>query len=1150
MIAKTARALVAMVLITLTGWTLADTRTVIVELQGDPAAIYHAKQAQLGQPVSANGLAAYRTQLKTTQDATLAQIAASGIAFERFTSAVPNLTGGIAATIEHRYTLVLNGIALNVDSADVPALEALSAVKRVHPARMLNPQLDRSVAYTRATELYGAVHELSQFDDIREGYEGQGMIIAVIDTGIEWQHEMFGGDPTPPRFALAPASALIPTNGKIIYNMPYSDLAVEDGFGHGTHVASTAAGYRGFTAGADGIPLNADDVPVHGVAPQAKLMAYGVCSDVVSTPGSLTGVGPGGCLNVFTISALEDAMSPRTLTGFAKPVAHVINLSLGGEFGTADDATAVAASNAAALGAVVVAAAGNSGDTPGIIGSPSTGRRVISVANFTDPGSGAEWYVDVLTADSFGPGTLGAQVPANQYQIDDNFPSGVKVYPMAGTPAPPADSLGQYYVYVADGLTAADYPPEVSGRIALIDVGGASGAFAETANNAALAGAEAVLLIGSTENATAVTAPIPAAVIFAADAQVLLDAIGPNPANGAVSPQPIRLNPQPAVFVTSPNGSTSRGPVAGFGQIKPDIAAPGTNILAAVPPASVIGLLTATEHGVNYGAISGTSMASPHVAGIAALVKQANPGWNPDQIRTALINAATPMRDSNNAAGSYGSHNPNIHTQGGGYVDAHDAAVAKAMMGVPGDGIVNPSILGSHSFGSVPAIDSRCVHDEVVDIRIVDLRGTGGTYTLAAYNNRNVDRDGLSFFLSQDTVVVPANGSATFQAGLTIDGSKITDDVLIEAQWFVVATRTDGSEALSMPMFLRAVRSVPVGGGETTSTTVTYTGSVGPGSADAGVGEHVDVEVLVSAGTTRLQGDLTADLPTAPAYPDFDLELYDPTGTQIDSSGNLGSVESVAVDVSSPGIYVFRVVNYLNVQTDFTLAVTTESGGGAGPATVHPIQTEYTDGSGQAIDFDGAFTALWSGQGGEQAYEIEVSTGGGPWSTLDVVSSDTTRHDFELPDGTYGIRIRSHFPGEVCTFVELPSNEVTVVVDRREEVVVASSATAITSAAVDGSVWTYGVNLSNTSAVEYLNPVTLEIVAINSSSGAIAVINADNGGSGNAGSVAAFDFTRLHGDEALLSGETSASRPVQFSNPSGQLFTIETRVRAFRRVAE
>jgi subtilisin family serine protease len=106
------------------------------------------------------------------------------------------------------------------------------------------------------------------------------------------------------------------------------------------------------------------------------LMGYKVC------------LGVGSCLTTSTIMAIEDAVSPVTVDLQPKPIAHVINMSLGGSGGPDDD-TAVAASNAALLGTIVVASAGNDGPVEGTVGSPAAGRHVIAVGANNDPASGA-----------------------------------------------------------------------------------------------------------------------------------------------------------------------------------------------------------------------------------------------------------------------------------------------------------------------------------------------------------------------------------------------------------------------------------------------------------------------------------------------------------------------------------------------------------------------------------------------------------------------------------------------------------------------------------------------------------------------------------------------------------------------------------------
>ena len=264
--------------------TASNAVSVIVELRDDPGAVYRAKAEKSGSSVSSDQVQAYRDGLRAKQDQFLAALNSSGINYTVMSRDIKNLDGSVAATVPLRYTLVYNGFALKVSPSALNAIRAMSQVKSVKPNTTLHPTLNNSVKYIRAPQVYGAAQELTQFDDLREGYEGQGMYVSIIDTGVDWRHEMFGGDPTPPRLGVAPPTpAATSTNKKVVYYLPLTDSAVYDGFGHGTHVASTVAGYLAQAPGPDRIPNTADDIRLHGVAPQAKLMSYKVCSDAGST---------------------------------------------------------------------------------------------------------------------------------------------------------------------------------------------------------------------------------------------------------------------------------------------------------------------------------------------------------------------------------------------------------------------------------------------------------------------------------------------------------------------------------------------------------------------------------------------------------------------------------------------------------------------------------------------------------------------------------------------------------------------------------------------------------------------------------------------------------------------------------------------------
>src|SRR5215210_5370687 len=507
------------------------------------------------------------------------------------------------------------------------------------------------------------------------------MYVSVIDTGIDWTHPMFGGDPTPPRLAVAPASASVPTNQKVVYYLPLTDVAVEDGFGHGTHVASTAAGYLAMHPGPDGLPGTADDIRLHGVAPQAKLMSYKVCSDIISTASQVQPLG--GCESSNTIMALEDAMSPFTLTGQAKPVAHVINLSLGGSGGP-EEPTAIACSNAALAGATVVAASGNSGPDEGTTGSPAAGTHVISVGATTHPGAPSLWSTDMLQETAVSAAQVGAVTPANNLATTPGF-ARVKLYPMSGTAQLPAGGIAQHYVIVNDVLDP--WPLNVRGRIALAKV--ATGAtILDIAAQAYAAGAVGLILFDERGTLTAVKTLMPSASVLPEDGELLVDALlsddddTKEPPSGTISKYPIRINSfLTDGFMGQMGDFSSRGPVQGLGQIKPDVSAPGVQVLAAVPPASVLGALAAVASPTspNYGYLDGTSMASPHTAGAAVLIKQAHIDWTPDVIRTVMINTATNMR---NEAGTPKADGPatadSIIAQGGGLIDVNEAINAKA----------------------------------------------------------------------------------------------------------------------------------------------------------------------------------------------------------------------------------------------------------------------------------------------------------------------------------------------------------------------------------------------------------------------------------------------------------------------------------------
>ena len=269
------------------------------------------------------------------------------------------------ASIIYRAQKAFNGIAIKVDASKLEEIKKLPGVKSIHPIVSKYPTNATSVPFINAPQVWDAAGL---------NVHGEGIKIGIIDTGIDYTHTDFGGN----------ASSTFPT-AKVVggfdfvgnaYNgisndTPVPDPDPRDCFGHGTHVSGTAAGYG----------VNADGTTYTG--------SYGS-----STPFASMKIGPGvapkadiyalkvfGCSGASDIvdQAIEWAVDPNNDGDFSDHL-DVINMSLGSPFGSDFDSTAVASDNAAALGVIVVAAAGNSGDTYYIDGSPGSSGRTISVA--------------------------------------------------------------------------------------------------------------------------------------------------------------------------------------------------------------------------------------------------------------------------------------------------------------------------------------------------------------------------------------------------------------------------------------------------------------------------------------------------------------------------------------------------------------------------------------------------------------------------------------------------------------------------------------------------------------------------------------------------------------------------------------------------
>jgi subtilisin family serine protease len=561
--------------------------TMVLQLTGDPVAV---EQANAGRKLDKGEKDAIKGKLKGNQDALRAQIA--------------NLGGKVIADYQSAY----NGIKVRITRDKLQQLASLPGVVAVRPLPVVRADNTRSVPFIGVPGVWQSL-----------GLHGEGIKIAIIDTGIDYTHANFGGPGTVAAYNTAHANETKPANpawfgpgakrvkggidlvgdsydadpeSTTYQPVPHPDPNPLDCNDHGSHVAGTAAGsgvlangstYNG-TYNATTISGNSWKVGP-GVAPKADLYAVRV-------------FGCNGSTDVV-VDAIEWAVDHDM---------DVINMSLGSDFGSKDTPDAEAANNAAKAGIVVVISAGNAGANPYIVGSPGTADAAITVAA-NDP---------VQTLPAGATLTLGTG-PVLQVQVSNGASVG------AGTTAYPLQIASDGAGGVGLGCVAGDYAGS-TGKIVVTQRGDCDRILRAQLGQAA--GAAGVVMINNDlgyppYEGTIAGVTIPFYGVLAADASKLLAAATSTgtPASATVT------NPLYTAFASF----SSAGPRSGDSNLKPDITAPGVSISS-----------TQNGSGTEALVLSGTSMAAPHVAGVAALTRQAHPTWKTEDIKSAIVNTGLP----------------------------------------------------------------------------------------------------------------------------------------------------------------------------------------------------------------------------------------------------------------------------------------------------------------------------------------------------------------------------------------------------------------------------------------------------------------------------------------------------------------------------
>nr|WP_283103816.1 S8 family serine peptidase [Shewanella gelidii] len=568
----------------------------IIELESPAIAVY---QGGIGQ-LTATALES-KDQKLNAQSASVKNYA-TYLAQEqaKFSQTLAKLSGN--AKVERQFKTLFNGVTVAGQGLSLEQLAALPGVKSVYPETMYEAQMDASHDVINSEAMWSAVSGVEN--------AGKGIRVAVIDGGIRPENPMFSDEGFEAPTGALPTDDYCSTvdtsfcNNKLIvarWSQPTFPVCADEhmsplGFGgHGTHVAGTAVGNQVTTT------YNDVEVELSGVAPAAYLMSYkALYTNTECERGSGS--------NIMLMEALEHAVNDG---------ADVINNSWGGGAG-ADPASSpykTMFEAAEAAGVVVVSAAGNDGNGAKTIGCPACIESGIAVANTTH----GRFFANSLNVG--GDDLLAIQGNnglLNDLEADISLPIVASMHVEADNfegCAPYADSTA------------------FAGSIALVSRGAC--AFSDKSANAAAAGAEAIVVYNNKAGAPITMfmpdATLPAVMVSQTDGNAIVESLGEDTTTATISVEVQRIVDKSFADIMS--SSSSRGPNGNENILKPDIAAPGSDILSAYSPDD-------GGAGLEFNAISGTSMASPHVAGAAAMMRQLHPDWSANDIKTALTSTA------------------------------------------------------------------------------------------------------------------------------------------------------------------------------------------------------------------------------------------------------------------------------------------------------------------------------------------------------------------------------------------------------------------------------------------------------------------------------------------------------------------------------
>jgi hypothetical protein len=840
------------------------------------------------------------------------------------------------ARATQQYTVALNGFAARLTTAQAAKLATDRGVISIAPDTLRQPDLFDT---PRLIGLQGPTGGWAQAGG--QDKAGKGVVVGIIDSGVWPENPFFAGEPIRRTTAggvgsvykqsgaihvvKKDGSEFVGTcqageqfyattcNTKLVgaryYDTtfranlgddelgPYEFASPRDGDGHGSHTSSTAVGNPISGMVVAGRQFGRSS----GMAPAAKLATYKVCWES-------TGPNTGGCWTSDSIDAIEDAITDGV---------DVLNFSIGGGSPeSATDPVEIAFLNASDAGIFVATSAGNSGPGASTVGHNSPWLTTVAATtahrfeNTVQLGDGTK-----LRGASFSDQALPA-TPA-----------------ILGTAAAAAGASTE-----EAGLCFANTldPAKVSGKIVVCDRGGND----RVAKSAEVkrAGGVGVVMTNPTENTlNADVHSVPTIHLSHTQRPAVMAYMAtPNPTIAFLLGDQTGQAPTP-IPVTA--GFSSRGPdlTSGGDLLKPDITAPGVDIIAAVAPGP--------HRGDSFDVSSGTSMSSPHIAGLAALILGKKPDWSPSAVKSAMMTTATDTR------ADAGGRSTDPFGQGAGFVNpkaflepglVYEAGTPDYLSYLEGTGVdtgsgapaIDPSDLNLPSIAVGALAGQQTVTRTVTALKSGTYRATVRVPGVQATVTPSVLRLGkgqsASFTVTFTRKSAPldayATGFLTWASGRTAVRSPIAvKPVALAAPVEVSGSGPSGTTSYQVTPGATGTVDLSVAG--------LVAGDVENGSV--AIGADQTYPVTIPEGTTLARFDEVAE----DAGDDLDLFVLNPAGQLVAQSAS--GAASERVDLTNPAAGEYTVIVNGFASTDgqpagFSLRTFAVPGTAAGNLTATP----------------------------------------------------------------------------------------------------------------------------------------------------------------------------------------------------------------------